>query len=217
MKLRALALLLLALLFAGPAGALEAGEPAPAFDLEAFDGSPVDLESLRGKVVVLNFWATWCGPCRAELPLLDALHAEHADDGVVVLGVNIDRKPHKAAAVWRRLGLEMPNAWDDQQKVVAAYDPPAMPTTYVIDPEGTLRWVEEGALEANTLEAFAERVTALAAAPPEEPAEEAPGDAPAEPAEEAPAGGLAEPAEEAPAAGPAEPDEEAPGEGSDEP
>ncbi|MBW1880503.1 MAG: TlpA family protein disulfide reductase, partial [Deltaproteobacteria bacterium] len=166
--------------------ALEAGQPAPAFDLEDLGVARVDLESLRGKVVVLNFWATWCGPCRAELPLLDALNTEHADDGVVVLGVNIDRRPQKAAAVWRRLGIQMRSAWDEQQQVVAVYDPPAMPTTYVIDPEGTVRWVEEGALDSDTLEGFAERVTALVVPPPSEPTEAAPGDGPAEPAEEAP-------------------------------
>ena len=165
MSARLLASTLLAVLpLATPlAAAVDVGDAAPVFQLADFEGTPKSLADLRGQVVVLNFWATWCAPCRAELPVLDELGVAQADAGVVYLAVNIDESDKKAKVVWNRLGMRMPTVWDPGQTTVAAYAPDAMPTTYVLDRQGEVRWVEAGAVTPETAAAFAERVRTIAA------------------------------------------------------
>ena len=132
-----------------------AGFAAPEVELEQLDGSPVRLSELRGRVVVLNVWASWCPPCRAEMPALQALHERRAADGVVVLGVNSTVQDTEQAARDFALdyGLTFPIGLDRDGQATRLYRVRALPTTFFIDREGTIRRVVVGGpLDASVLE-----------------------------------------------------------------
>lgn len=121
------------------------GKRAAAFTLPDLAGNVVtSLAELHGKVVLVDFWATWCKPCQTELPELQKLHQQYAPQGVVVLGVSIDKVRGNALEMVDRLGLSFKVLHDADGKVVAAYDPLTMPTNYVIDRDGVVRFVNEG-------------------------------------------------------------------------
>jgi peroxiredoxin len=128
------AALLLACAIPGAAWAV----PAKDFTLRDLDGHDVSLASYRGKVVVLTFWASWCGPCRAELPQIQKLYAKHGKDGLVVLAVSSD-DPRNAARVKAYVGSQgftFPVMVDATQDVTRHYDPPrTLPTVVVIGPD----------------------------------------------------------------------------------
>lgn len=141
------AALSLALALAAPAlaaSAPPAGSAAPDFTLRAADGRNVRLEELRGQVVLVNFWATWCGPCREEMPRLNALYEKYRKSGFVLLGVNIDDDPHAALATAAKLGVSFPVLLDTDKKVSKLYDLSTMPSTVVIDRDGKMRFVHRG-------------------------------------------------------------------------
>ncbi len=119
------------------------GQKAAEFALPDLSGRQVILGRLRGKVVVVDFWASWCEPCQKELPELQKIADEMAPR-VMVLALNIDKDPKAAAQAARMLHLTLPVLLDPQGKVAEQYNPPKMPTSYVIDREGTLRYVHEG-------------------------------------------------------------------------
>ncbi len=135
------------LLGAGVAGATKEGDRASDFSLVGLDGKTVKLSSLKGNVVVLDFWASWCGPCKKELPALDAMAKRYAGDGkkVVVLAVNVDRDRANAE---KFLGTAKVSALtvllDPSGKVAAAYDLPTMPSSYVIDAKGLIKKAHAG-------------------------------------------------------------------------
>ena len=121
-------------------GNTEVGEPAPNFAFFLPDGRGADLASLRGKPVVLNFWATWCGPCRAEMPDLVALHGGNAD--VVVLEVNVREELDAIEKFAAEFGMMMPVVQDQEGAIGRAYGVRNMPTTVFIKADGTIgaRW-----------------------------------------------------------------------------
>ena len=119
------------------------GEPAPDFRLSALDGSPWRLSELRGKVVLLNFWATWCGPCRKELPSLESLHQRFSKDGLAVLGVS-DEKADEVLEFLAEKGITYPTLNDHNAEVFQRYHVTAIPTTLIIGPDGRLRKRIEG-------------------------------------------------------------------------
>lgn len=140
-------LLLLALLVAAPcAAAVEAGAPAPAFTGAplAGGGEPLQLESLRGKVVYLDFWASWCGPCRLSLPWMESLRREFAPAGFEVVAVNVDERPADGAAFLKRFAVTYPVVGDGKGAVATLYDVREMPSSYLIDRAGTVRKVHRG-------------------------------------------------------------------------
>ncbi|MGO9994573.1 MAG: TlpA family protein disulfide reductase [Steroidobacteraceae bacterium] len=141
-KCRALCLGLLApLLVPGRSVAAsdEVGQPAPVLRVKQLDGHDLDLAALRGKVVVLNFWATWCPPCRAEMPMLEAFYEKHASEGVTVIGLSAD-DPHERKAVARAMqGLTYPAALLVDAKPNGFGTPRALPITYIIGPDGVIR------------------------------------------------------------------------------
>lgn len=147
---------------AAPVVTLGIGDAAPNF---ALPGTPADvnLAMFHGAPVVVNFWATWCAPCLAELPLLDSLAAT----GVRVLGVNIDREIAPPRALLQRLALRFPVAWDSEGTVARAWNPDAMPTTYVLDADGVIRSIQRGAIR--DLGAISATLAALAAPAPTTP------------------------------------------------
>jgi peroxiredoxin len=126
------------------AGAVAPKSQAPDFTLRQIDGPNLKLAEQRGRVVMVNFWATWCGPCRIELPHLARLHDKYRGSGFLLLGVNIDDNPEAARALAGKLGLKFPVLLDTDKKVVGAYDLNAMPATVLIDKDGRVRHLHRG-------------------------------------------------------------------------
>ena len=123
------------------------GRPAAAFTLTAFDGAPVSLGALRGKVVVVNFWASWCNPaCYDEAPVLEQAWRSYRDRGVVVIGVDIQDTPEAANTFIQRFGLTFANAPDPQGKVAVEYGVYGVPETFFVARDGTIRAKHVGAL-----------------------------------------------------------------------
>src|SRR5689334_21583715 len=102
------------------------GQRAPEFSLPALSGSTVALSSLRGKVVLIDFWAQWCEPCKKELPQLDRLAKQYAGKGVVVVAVNIDKQKENAERMVKQLGVSLPVLLDPAGSVASTYDLPKM-------------------------------------------------------------------------------------------
>lgn len=117
---------------------------APDFTLKSNDGSNIRLSELRGEVVLINFWATWCGPCRQEMPLLDDLHERYRDMGFTVLGVNVENSPEKAKAMLADNPVSFPVLFDTNSEVSKLYDIDAMPTTVLVDRDGNIRHLHKG-------------------------------------------------------------------------
>jgi peroxiredoxin len=119
-------------------------EPAPDFALRSIGGENVRLSEHLGQVVLINFWATWCGPCRQEMPLLDALYQKYQRAGLVLLGVNLDEERADAAEMAQTLKVSYPILFDERKDVSRAYQVGTMPLTVLIDREGVVRYVSEG-------------------------------------------------------------------------
>jgi cytochrome c biogenesis protein CcmG/thiol:disulfide interchange protein DsbE len=129
--------------------------PAPDFTVTTLDGNPLQLSDLRGKPVFLNFWATWCVPCRAEMPAFAAFTAAYGDEAVI-LAVNADREsPEAVQAFLTELNAEaVPVALDPTGEVRDLYAVAALPTTYFIDATGKVRTVRFGEVTTNDLNEF---------------------------------------------------------------
>ena len=120
------------------------GQPAPDFALKSSTGENLRLSEFRGDVVMINFWATWCGPCRQEMPLLDQLYQRYERVGFNLLGVNIDDDSRRAMQMIEELGVDFPVLFDDRKEVSRLYDVDAMPVTVLVDREGNVRHVTQG-------------------------------------------------------------------------
>jgi peroxiredoxin len=128
------------------AGTGAAAQSAPDFTLRTADGRNLRLHEQRGRVVLLNFWATWCGPCRQEMPLLDQLYQKYQGSGFTLLGVNVDDDSRKALQVAKTLGVSFPVLLDADKTVSKLYDLGSMPATVLIDRDGKVRYVHRGYL-----------------------------------------------------------------------
>jgi peroxiredoxin len=117
---------------------------APDFTLRTMDGPNLRLQEQRGRVVLVNFWATWCGPCRQEMPHLNRLYEKYRSSGFVLLGVNIDEDSRVATEVAAKLALKFPVLLDTDKKVSRLYDMSAMPATVLIDRDGRVRFLHRG-------------------------------------------------------------------------
>jgi cytochrome c biogenesis protein CcmG/thiol:disulfide interchange protein DsbE len=123
------------------------GRPASPFALTTFDGGPVTLDALRGKVVVLNFWASWCNPaCYDEAPVLERMWQTYRERGVVVVGVDMQDTAEAARAFIQRFGLTFANAPDPQGKLAVEYGVYGVPETFFVARDGTIRSKHVGAL-----------------------------------------------------------------------
>lgn len=138
--------LTLALLAAAPsADAVERGQPAPAFAGASLrEGTALRLEDYRGKVVYLDFWASWCGPCRQSLPWMDALRGDYAAAGFEVIAINVDETPADALRFLERYPIRYPVVGDSAGTIAALYDVQDMPSSYLIDRRGVVRRVNRG-------------------------------------------------------------------------
>jgi thiol-disulfide isomerase/thioredoxin len=125
------------------------------FSLPLVNKKNLALKDLRGKVVFLNFWATWCGPCRAEMPSMEALYQRFRDEGLEILAVNSGENEKKVAAFVEELNLSFPSALDTRGQVSGLYGIAALPTTYIIDREGNILSRVIGSINWNTPELFA--------------------------------------------------------------
>ncbi len=118
------------------------GRTAPNIEAETLDGARFSLEDHRGEVVVLSFWASWCGPCRLELPELNALQGRRSD--VTVVAVNVDRDRAAAERFLAGLDLSLPVVLDSQSLALGQYGVMSMPTMFLVDPNGTIKFSKTG-------------------------------------------------------------------------
>ena len=132
------------LLTARQAGAVEAGQPAPEIRLDDLSGRPVALSDFRGKVVLVDFFASWCAPCREELPVLEKLSTKYRKRGLVVLGVNIDNDVKAARKFLKEVPVSFVVVHDAAKKAAKLYAPPTMPSSYIIDRKGRIHRVHKG-------------------------------------------------------------------------
>jgi peroxiredoxin len=137
-----------------PAGqpAPEANHPAPDFTLPALDGQQVTLSQLRGQVVLVNIWATWCPPCRSEMPAIQASYDRYREQGFTVLAVNQQEDAATVAAYFRENGLAFPALLDRKASVAASYQARVLPSSFFIDRNGTVRVVYRGPLPQGILD-----------------------------------------------------------------
>lgn len=135
---------------------LETGAEAPGFQLDTPDGASLDLTDYRGEIVLLNFWATWCAPCRTEMPLLQETFDQLSDQGFVVLGIDFDESADAVSAFREELGLSFPLLLDPGGKIQQLYKVRGYPTTVVLDREGRIHTYHIGVLIESQLEGYLE-------------------------------------------------------------
>ncbi len=132
---------------------VKVGDLAPDFTLTDLEGNLLRLSDLRGKVVFINFWATWCPPCRAEMPEIEAIHQEYKDKGVVVIGLDILESEDEVRQFVEQGGYSWTFVIDTTGEVAASYNVTAIPKSFFIDREGIIRAVNIGAMTKRAMEA----------------------------------------------------------------
>jgi len=142
-KQAACALGLAAMLGIGSAAADTSG-PAPDFTLKSSSGENLRLSEYRGEVVMINFWASWCAPCRQEMPLLDELYSQYQPMGFTILGVNVEEDSSKAKKLLGELPVSFPILFDNKSDVSKLYNVVAMPSTVMVDRNGNVRYLHQG-------------------------------------------------------------------------
>jgi peroxiredoxin len=143
--IRASAWLALALSVISPwAQALEYGSPAPRLSAPGRDGQLLTLEQFRGQVAYVDFWASWCAPCREEMPALDVLYRRYRSRGFVVLGVNVDTEHLPAQRMLEKFAPVFPVVFDPKGEWPKAFGLSTMPSAYLIDAKGVIRYVKTG-------------------------------------------------------------------------
>ena len=131
---------------------VEIGQEAPPYAARALNGDSVSLALLRGKPVLLNVWATWCLPCKEEIPYLESLHGTHAAQGLQIVGVSVDARgdEEKINEFARDFSMTYPIWRDPDERVNSRFLAIGVPSTYLIDRNGILRWKHLGTLRATT-------------------------------------------------------------------
>lgn len=128
------------------AGASSISGKAPEFTLKSRGGQNVRLSDYRGQVLLINFWASWCGPCRQEMPLLEDLYKRYSKLGFTILGVNVDTDSTKANNYLKDMSVTFPILYDTSNAVSKSYKVNAMPTTVIVDRNGNMRFLHQGYL-----------------------------------------------------------------------
>ncbi|HTW74753.1 MAG TPA: TlpA disulfide reductase family protein [Steroidobacteraceae bacterium] len=139
-----LALALPALSGSALAGDIVPGAVAPNFVLNSSSGKPVSLSDLKGQVVLINFWASWCGPCRQEMPILDQLYRSYQAAGFTLLGVNVEPNAADADKFLKDTPVSFPILFDPKSTVSNLYQVSGMPSTIIVDRDGRIRYVHHG-------------------------------------------------------------------------
>ncbi|GIV96160.1 MAG: alkyl hydroperoxide reductase [Herpetosiphonaceae bacterium] len=141
-------------------------KPAPHFDLPTLDGKRVRLDQFRGKVVLINFWATWCGPCIEEAPALADAYRRLRDQGLVIIGIDLrdqESSDEEVAAFVQRYGVDYPVVLDRDGSVARAYQIYPIPVSYFVDANGTIRYIRNGILTAQEIERTFQELKTLSA------------------------------------------------------
>ena len=120
------------------------GSPAPPFTLGSKAGQSVSLAQYKGQVVMLNFWASWCGPCRQEMPLLESIYRKYNRLGFTLIGVNVEPDSNAANEWLKQTPVSFPILYDKESKVSKMYDVAGMPSTVIIDRSGKVRVLHRG-------------------------------------------------------------------------
>ena len=144
MKNRIAALLTAALIALPASGAGPSNGPAPPFNLDSRAGSKISLAQYKGQVVMLNFWASWCGPCREEMPLLENIYKKYNKMGFTLIGVNVEPDSKAAEGFLKQTPVSFPVIYDKDSTVSKAYDVSGMPSTVIIDRKGNIRVLHRG-------------------------------------------------------------------------
>jgi peroxiredoxin len=124
--------------------ALDIGQSARDFTLKSTQGKNLKLSEQRGQIIVINFWASWCGPCRKEMPVLQTFHNKYKSLGVSVWGVNVEQENQAGREFLADLDLNFPIFFDNSNKISVSYQVEAMPTTVIVDRSGKVRYVFRG-------------------------------------------------------------------------
>ena len=140
--------------------AASVGDAAPPFVLSTADGRTISLEQLRGRIVYLDFWASWCGPCRRSFPWMNEIGKRYVD-GVTIVAVNVDAKREDADRFLRQYPAGFTVVYDASGATPRAYDVKAMPSSYLIDREGRIAGIEQGFLDERR-DALEDKIRALA-------------------------------------------------------
>jgi thiol-disulfide isomerase/thioredoxin len=125
-------------------GALTDGAMAPGFQLDSMAGKALNLNELRGEVVLLNFWASWCGPCRKEMPILEQLYKQYQPKGVTLVGVNVEPSSDDARKWLQSTPVSFPILFDRDSTVSKLYQVQGMPNTVILDRKGRVRYIHRG-------------------------------------------------------------------------
>jgi thiol-disulfide isomerase/thioredoxin len=149
-----------AVALASPALATEAGQAAPSFTLPSRSGEPTSLDKLRGKVVYVDFWASWCGPCRRSFPWMNEMQQKYGGKGFVVVGVNVDKKRADADKFLAQNPANFTIVFDETGATPSAYAVKGMPSSYLIDGNGNVAYVERGFLDEHKA-GLEQRIAAL--------------------------------------------------------
>ena len=134
--------------------------PAPDFALKSNSGENLRLSEFQGEVVMINFWASWCGPCRQEMPLLDELYTQYQPLGFTILGVNVEEDSSKARQMLKENPVNFPILFDTKSEVSKLYNVVAMPSTVLVDRDGRVRYLHQG-YKPGYEESYQQQVRAL--------------------------------------------------------
>ena len=164
MKINLFQTLALAVLFwgSGVADATDAGQQAPNLALPDAQGSVVALDTLRGKVVYVDFWASWCGPCRRSFPWMNEMQQKYGGKGLAIVAVNVDKKRADANKFLAQIPASFPVVFDEAGASPAAFGVKGMPSSYLIDARGNVAFVERGFVDASRVE-LEDRIKSLLA------------------------------------------------------
>jgi thiol-disulfide isomerase/thioredoxin len=152
---------------ASPIGSFAEPRPAPRVNIPLAEGPSVPLSSYAGKVVLVDFWASWCAPCAKSFPAIDALYREMHDKGLEVVAVNVDESRKDAEAFLKKHNYEMPIAFDPRGVTPKAFSVDGMPSSFLIDRKGVIRYTHSGFTES-TLQAYRREIASLLAEAPAE-------------------------------------------------
>lgn len=137
----------------GAGASLAVGDSAPAFDLVSLTGERIRLSDLQGKPVVLNFWATWCDPCRAEMPDFQSVYQQYRDQGLQLYAINLGESAVAVEHFLRQISVDLPVLLDLNDKAQEAYRILPIPTTFFIDSTGTIRAIYQYQMSHTQIEA----------------------------------------------------------------
>ena len=144
MSMRVVALIVLSVVCQLSFAAKPLSGPAPDFTLKSRSGENLRLSEQRGNVVLINFWASWCGPCRQEMPLLEDIQKKYEKLGFTIFGVNVDNDPAKADKILKEIPVTFPVLYDSDSRVSKLFNVNAMPTTVIVDRNGNMRYLHLG-------------------------------------------------------------------------